>query len=67
MGVNGSMVERTGGKREAIAVSAGDGRRELPRLRASELLQGGREAIIEHGDQEYRLRETARGKLILTK
>ncbi len=37
------------------------------RLKVSELLAGGKEAILEHGDQDYRLRITASGKLILTK
>lgn len=38
-----------------------------PRLRSSELLSGSREAIIEHGAEQYRLRLTSNGKLILTK
>ena len=37
------------------------------RLKVSELLAGEREAILEHGGQDYRLRITANGKLILTK
>jgi len=37
------------------------------RLKVSELLGGEREAILEHGGQDYRLRITANGKLILTK
>jgi hemin uptake protein HemP len=37
------------------------------RLKVSELLEGEREAILEHGGQDYRLRITASGKLILTK
>ena len=37
------------------------------RIEVSELLDGQREAILVHGDQEYRLRITANGKLILTK
>ena len=39
----------------------------LRRLKVSELLGGQREAILEHGGQDYRLRITANGKLILTK
>jgi hemin uptake protein HemP len=39
----------------------------LRRLKVSELLSGEREAILEHGGQDYRLRITANGKLILTK
>ena len=37
------------------------------RLKVSELLAGQREAILEHSGQDYRLRITASGKLILTK
>ena len=37
------------------------------RLKLSELLQGEREVILEHDGQDYRLRITANGKLILTK
>jgi hemin uptake protein HemP len=39
----------------------------LPRLRSTDLLSGQREAIIEHGQEQYRLRLTSNGKLILTK
>jgi hemin uptake protein HemP len=38
-----------------------------PRVKVSELLEGGREAILEHDGQDYRLRITSNGKLILTK
>jgi hemin uptake protein HemP len=37
------------------------------RLNVSELMHGEREAILEHRGQDYRLRITATGKLILTK
>lgn len=37
------------------------------RLKVSDLLEGDREAILEHDGQDYRLRITANGKLILTK
>jgi hemin uptake protein HemP len=37
------------------------------RVLVSEILAGGREAILEHDGQDYRLRITANGKLILTK
>ena len=47
------------------SAAAGGGR--LRRLKVSELLAGEREAILEHDGQEYRLRITANGKLILTK
>jgi hemin uptake protein HemP len=37
------------------------------RYAVSELLRGGREAILEHNGCEYHLRITANGRLILTK
>jgi hemin uptake protein HemP len=37
------------------------------RLKVSDLMAGEREAVLEHGGQDYRLRITANGKLILTK
>jgi hemin uptake protein HemP len=40
---------------------------KLRRVKVSELLAGEREAILEHDGQEYRLRITNNGKLILTK
>jgi hemin uptake protein HemP len=46
-------------------------RQEEPAARVrhdvSDLMKGGREAILIHRGQEYRLRITAAGKLILTK
>lgn len=36
-------------------------------LRSGELLQGRREVWIEHGEEMYRLRVTANGRLYLTK
>jgi len=38
-----------------------------PRLRSMELLGTAREVVIEHAGEEYRLRLTRQGKLILTK
>ena len=37
------------------------------RLSSSELFGETRELVIEHADEEYRLRITSQGKLILTK
>jgi len=34
---------------------------------SASLFQGGREVLIRHGDEVYRLRSTSKGKLILTK
>lgn len=39
----------------------------LPRIQSGHLLQGGRDLVIEHAGQEYRLRLTRNDKLILTK
>ena len=38
-----------------------------PRIRSTDLFQGNRQAVIVHGDEEYRLQQTRTGKLILTK
>lgn len=37
------------------------------RILSMALLNGGRELVIEHAGEEYRLRLTSKGKLILTK
>jgi hemin uptake protein HemP len=39
----------------------------VPRYAVADLLQGAREAILDHDGSAYRLRITANGKLILTK
>ena len=39
----------------------------VPRLSSERLFNGRREIIIEHGAEEYRLRLTGGGKLLLTK
>jgi hemin uptake protein HemP len=39
----------------------------VKRIAVSDLLGGGREAILLHDRDEYRLRLTSNGKLILTK
>ncbi len=39
----------------------------IRRIAISDLLAGGREAILLHDGTEYRLRLTSNGKLILTK
>ena len=43
------------------------GQGQPARFQASQLLSGRREVILEHDGQEYRLRLTSNGKLILTK
>jgi hemin uptake protein HemP len=39
----------------------------VSRIASDQLMKGQREIIIQHGREEYRLRVTAAGKLILTK
>ena len=41
--------------------------RPAKRIAVSDLLDGGREAVLLHDGDEYRLRLTSNGKLILTK
>jgi hemin uptake protein HemP len=41
--------------------------RSVPRVPSTRLFNGRREIIIEHGAEEYRLRVTSGGKLLLTK
>jgi hemin uptake protein HemP len=54
--------------RRRAARSAPASTPEAPRrIKVSELLGEGREAILEHDGQEYRLRITASRKLILMK
>ena len=52
---------------DAPLVDAAHAQHPLVRVLVSELLRGGREAILEHHGQDYRLRITQNGKLILTK
>lgn len=40
---------------------------QRPRVKVAELLAGHREAILEHNGEDYLLRITANGRLILTK
>jgi hemin uptake protein HemP len=42
-------------------------RQPVRRIAISDLLDGGREAVLLHDGDEYRLRLTSNGKLILTK
>lgn len=39
----------------------------MPEFKSEDLLQGGPEILIRHGNDMYRLRATSKGKLILTK
>lgn len=49
------------------AVPAAPARAVMPRIDSQRLLAGGRELVIQHGAEEYRLRLTRNDKLILTK
>jgi hemin uptake protein HemP len=48
-----------------LAAPAGGARPR--RINSAELLAGGREILIDHLGETYRLRHTSQGKLILTK
>lgn len=61
--VNGAMNDKEAGDKLASGAVAAD-RRQLDSM---ELLGRGNEVIISHGREEYRLRLTRQGKLILTK
>lgn len=53
--------------REAAGPGTAPGRARKSRIRSVEIFAGGREVLIEHEGDEYRLRHTSKGKLILTK
>jgi hemin uptake protein HemP len=57
--INGLPAQRPGG-----ASASANERREVE---SATLLAGGRELLIRHGDEVYTLRQTSKGKLILTK
>lgn len=59
--VVGQSDEQKGG------VAAAPGLTQQRSLRSEDILQGHKEVVIEHGGQQYRLRVTSAGKLILTK
>jgi hemin uptake protein HemP len=64
------LINAEDDKQRSAQTSRGDDPTEPQqpvRVLVSELLAGGREAILVHGGQDYRLRITANGKLILTK
>lgn len=52
---------------EPIKIALERNQKARARLTSAELLGQSREVIIEHGGDEYRLRLTSQGKLILTK
>ncbi len=52
---------------KAAGAAQSSGLSTMRRISSDELLAGQRELVIEHGGDEYRLRITSKGKLILTK
>lgn len=54
------------GEGRAVTAISGD-RSGMRRVTSAELFAGGKEVIIEHEGEAYRLRCTSKGKLILTK
>ena len=50
-----------------VGSDAGSDPKRPIRLQVAQMMDGGREAILEHAGQDYRLRITSNGKLILTK
>jgi len=64
----GDLAMTRKGPDDVAPSDAGDTRNRQPiRIQLANLLEGGREAIIVHNGEDYRLRVTANGKLILTK
>lgn len=59
-------MSETAGKPK-VPREAGPDPRKKHRVRAEEIFAGASEIIIEHDGEEYRLRITKQGKLILTK
>ncbi len=51
----------------AVAVSSAGPALSLPVVESAGLMAGGREIVIQHAGQSYRLRVTRANKLILTK
>ncbi|MBI4565409.1 MAG: hemin uptake protein HemP [Planctomycetes bacterium] len=59
------MEDKHSPRRDAPRITASGSTRKV--VRVEELLNGVQEAILNHGGEEYRLRITRNGKLILTK
>ena len=56
-----------GGENKPPKQPGGRPSQPVPRVPVSDLLGGGREAVLVHDGFDYRLRLTSNGKLILTK
>lgn len=68
-GFQSTVMSETEQSKDPRALSKNESRQQTKtvRMRVSDLLADSREAILEHNGQEYRLRITASGKLLLTK
>ncbi len=53
--------------RDGRAQLASPSVKERPRITSDALFKEGKELVIEHAGEEYRLRVTSKGRLILTK
>jgi hemin uptake protein HemP len=67
----GHLGMTSGESKSQTAIRAGSVAASAPlqpaRIQAASLFGGGRELVIVHQEEEYRLRVTRKGKLILTK
>lgn len=62
-----SVTKENQANEERRHAKAGDGIAGRVYLKSEQLFAGAREVIIEHAGNEYRLRLTSQGKLLLTK
>lgn len=62
-----TLLHETVADHAATSPAAVMPRSATPRIDSLRLLEGGRELVIQHGAEEYRLRLTRNDKLILTK
>lgn len=73
MGNRGLVIEsameegKSPGGASASASDLSEAQEGVRRISSAELLEGGRELVIDHDGVRYRLRCTSKGKLILTK
>lgn len=61
------MRQGDSGRSAQADAAPADSARPVRRIPLDSLLGGTREVIIQHASEEYRLRLTSKGKLILTK
>ena len=62
-----SGEEATGADKLAKRAGTAQAAAERREIESAALLAGGRELLIRHGGEVYTLRQTSKGKLILTK